>query len=256
MRIMKKIGMPSYGELVVCKITKIHPNSAFAKLIEYDKTGMIHVSEVASRWVRNIREFLKENQYVICRVMKIEGDHILLSVKRVARDQANRKLSEFKRERKAEKMLELVGKEKGKSLEEVYKEIGHRLQDSFGSLSKSFEIALKSPELLKSKGIPHNWIDSLIKIAKKSYVEKTYEIKARLKLVCYRPDGINVIKKALSRVRDSKYIDVKYISAPVYVLTGQGNDHKKLEADVEAVAEEIIKEINQNQGEASFELVK
>ena len=59
---MRKSGIPRRWEIVICQITKINPNSAFAKLVEYDKTGMIHVSEVASGWVRDIREFLRENQ--------------------------------------------------------------------------------------------------------------------------------------------------------------------------------------------------
>lgn len=252
---MKKKGMPENGELVICRITKIHPNSAFAELTEYGKTGMIHVSEVARRWVRNIREFLKENQYVVCRVMRIEGDHIYLSVKRVAKEQANSKLNEFKREKKAEKMFELAGKDLGKSLEESYEEIGYKLQDSFGSLIKVFEVALNNPELLKSKGIPKNWADALINIAKKSYVEKEYEVKAKLKLVCYEPDGIKVIKKVLMKARENN-LEVKYISTPTYMLVGKGKNHKELEARIEKTAEEIVKCIRQNNGEGSFDMVE
>jgi translation initiation factor 2 alpha subunit (eIF-2alpha) len=44
---MKKTGMPRPGEVVVCRIKSINPNSVFARLEEYDKEGMIHVSEVA-----------------------------------------------------------------------------------------------------------------------------------------------------------------------------------------------------------------
>ena len=32
---MRKQGKPGYGEVVVCKITKIFPNSAYAELVEY-----------------------------------------------------------------------------------------------------------------------------------------------------------------------------------------------------------------------------
>lgn len=252
---MKKRGYPEWGELVICRITKIHPNSAFAELTEYNKTGMIHVSEVARRWVRDIREFLKENQYVVCRVIRVEGDHIHLSVKRVAREQASSKLSEFKRERKAEKMLELAGKDLGKNLEESYEEIGYKLQDYFGSLSKVFDVALNNPELLKSKGVPKNWADSLVKIAKKSYVEKEYEVKARLKLICYEPDGIRVIRNVLSKVRESG-LDVRYISTPTYMLVGRGKNHRELEARVEKTAKDVVKGIEQNKGEGSFEMVE
>ena len=102
---MKKKGSPSRGELVICRIRKIYPNSVTAELTEYGMTGMIHVSEVASRWVRNIREFLKENQYVICRVIGVDGESIQLSAKRVRYEEKTARMNEFKRERKAEKLL-------------------------------------------------------------------------------------------------------------------------------------------------------
>ena len=43
---VKRNNMPQMGEFVICKITRINPNSAFAILEEYDKEGMVHISEV------------------------------------------------------------------------------------------------------------------------------------------------------------------------------------------------------------------
>ncbi|MCK4496634.1 MAG: S1 RNA-binding domain-containing protein [Candidatus Aenigmarchaeota archaeon] len=252
---MKKHGKPSWGELVICKITKIHPNSAFAELIEYKMSGMIHVSEVALKWVRNIRDFLKENQYVVCRVMRIDGDSISLSVKRVRREDADRRLNEFKRENKAEKMLELAGKKLKKSLSEAYEEVGYRLQEEFGSLVKAFEFALKNPELLKSKGIPKNWTDVLTEIAKKSFSENIYEVKAKLNLVCYQSDGIDVIKRVLSGA-EGDGLEVKYISAPEYMLVGRGKNYKEIETKIRNAAENIVNEVKKQKGECSFEIIE
>jgi translation initiation factor 2 subunit 1 len=252
---MRKSGYPSVGELVVCKITKLHPNSAFAELIEYKKTGMIHVSEVALKWVRDIRDFLKENQYLVCRVMRVEDDRISLSAKRVRREEADRRLNEFKRENKAEKLLELVGKKMGKSVDDIYREIGHRLQEEFGSLSKAFEFAFKKPELLESKGVPKKWTDVLVEIARKSYGEKVYEVKAKLNLVCYRPDGIGIIKKALLKA-EGDGIEVKYITAPEYMLVASGKNYKEIESKIRKAAEEITNEIKKHKGQCSFELLE
>jgi translation initiation factor 2 subunit 1 len=252
---MRKTGMPERDELVICRITKLHPNSAFAILVEYDKTGMIHVSEVAKRWVRDIREFVKENQYVVCRVMKVEGDHIFLSIKRVAKEQANSKLNEFKRERKAEKMLELAGKELDLDLNKSYEDVGYKLQDEFGSLFKAFEFAMNDPELLKSKGIPDKWVKVLSDIAAKNYVEKEYHVKASLKLVSYQPDGIKVIRNALSEA-ESSGLEVKYISAPKYLITGKGKKHKQVEAKVNKAAENVVKKIKQSNGLGEFKILE
>jgi len=252
---MRKSGLPERDELVICRITKLHPNSAFAKLVEYDKTGMIHVSEVAKRWVRDIREFIKENQYVVCRVMKVEGDHIFLSIKRVYKEQANSRLNEFKRERKAEKMLELAGKELGKDLEQSYDEIGYKLQDEFGSLSKAFQFAMNDQDILKAKGVPGDWIKVLSSIAAKNYIEKDYEVKANIKLVSYEPDGVKVIADALSKAEKGG-LEVKYISAPKYVIIGRGKKHKAVEAKVNRIADEVVKKVRQNNGSGEFKIVE
>ncbi len=233
---MRRTGYPEVNELVVCKIVKIYPNSAFAQILEYNKNGMIHVSEVASRWVRNIREFLKENQYVVCRVMSVDKDTIQLSVKRVRREEANSKLNEFKKEKKAEKLLELAAKELGKTLDDAYKEIGYTVQEEFGSLIKLFDYAIKNPDLLLSKGIPKKWVDKIVEIAKKSVSEKIYEVKSSLHIICYESNGIEIIKNALLNAQKKYNIEIKYISAPKYMLVSKGKNHKQVEANVRNAA--------------------
>lgn len=250
---MKKHGRPSERELVICKITKVHPNSAFAELIEYDLTGMIHVSEVALKWVRDIRDFVKENQYVVCRVMRIDGDSISLSVKRVRREESDRRLNEFKRENKAEKTLELAGKKMNKTLKQAYEEAGYRMQEEFGSLVKAMEFAVKDPNLMKSKGIPKAWVDALSETAGKSYSEKIYEVRAKMNIVCYQSDGIDVIKKILSDI-EKDGVEVRYVSSPEYVLIGSGKNYKDIQSKIREAAEKIEKEVKKHKGECSFEI--
>ncbi|MCX6814553.1 MAG: S1 RNA-binding domain-containing protein [Candidatus Aenigmarchaeota archaeon] len=253
---MKKKYDPQEGELVVCRITRINPNSAFAELVEYERTGMIHVSEVAARWVRDIREFIKENQYVVCRVIGVDRDHVSLSIKRVRQEEASSRINEFKRENKAEKLLEMVAKSIEKTPEQAFQEVGFRLQDQFGSLSKAFEIAWKNPELLKSKGIPNEWIQPIVEIVKKNYSEKTYELKAELNLMCYASDGIEIIRDALSKAVKENGIEVKYISAPKYMIIAKGKNYKEIEAKISGVAESITREINKCKGDCTFKMVE
>jgi translation initiation factor 2 subunit 1 len=248
---MRKLGLPERGELVVCEITKINPNSAYARLLEYEGSGMIHVSEVAKRWVRNIREFVKQNQLVVCKVRKAEPGYISLSIKRVNRNQADRRLQEFKRERNAEKFLEQVGKQFGKDLDETYEAVGHKLQDEFGSLHRTFEIALKNPDLFSEKGVDKKWADAIIDIARKSYVQKVYEVKAELSLICYADAGLDAIKEILSTV-SGKGLDVRYISAPKYQVTGKGDNFREVREAVEGACGEAVAAVENAGGEGSF----
>ncbi len=249
------MNIPKRRELVVCRVKSINPHSAVARIVEYNTTGLIHVSEVASRWVRNIREFLKINQYVVCRVMRVDGNNISLSVKRVYPEESARKLNEFKRERRAEKLLEMAGKKIGKTQEDMKREIGRLLKEEFGSFWKTFEIALKNPDLLTNKGLDKKWAEAIIDIAKKNYKEKVFRIKGNLRIVSYEPDGVEKIKK-ITKKAEEKGIKVQYVSAPKYVILGEGRDFKEIKSRVEAAGEEIVKEFSGSNGEASFELEK
>lgn len=252
---MRRQGTPRRFELVICKIIKIFPNSALVEMLEYKKKGLIHVSEVALRWVKDIREFIKLNQYVVCQTMRVDGEDVSLSLKRVRRPDAERKLNEFKRERKAEKLLELIAKGMKKNLDDAYREVGYILQEEFGSIHKSLEFAIKNPELLKSKGVPKEWLDPILEMVQKSYAEKVYEVKAKVNIKCYSSDGIKTIKKALSRA-DKDGLEVRYISAPNYMVTGRGKNFKDIRAKVKAAAEEISREISSHKGTCEFEITE
>jgi len=251
---MRKSGTPERNELVVCKITKLFPNSAYAELVEYGKTGMVHVSEVALKWVRDIREFLRVNQYVVCRVMRSDKDSIQLSIKRVRKNEAESKLNEFKRENRAEKLLEMIAKEKGKSLDDAYKEVGFLLQEEFGSLYKAFETALKNPDLLRAKGVPQEWAKSIIETAAKSFGEKVYEVKAELEVSCYAPNGVEVIKNAFANALKGTSVEARYLSSPRYMLVSRGKNIKKVKAEVQSVAEKIEKAIKASKGACTVKI--
>ena len=106
---VKRKGFPEIGEIVIVSVTRITPYSAMCKLEEYSgKEGMIHISEVSGKWVRDIRKFIKPNKTYAVKVMRVDerkGD-ITLSLKRVPKVDRTRKMLVYKREQKAEKILE------------------------------------------------------------------------------------------------------------------------------------------------------
>ncbi|MBU0953587.1 MAG: S1 RNA-binding domain-containing protein [Nanoarchaeota archaeon] len=251
---MKKQGLPKKYDVVICKVTKLFPNSATVEMIEYGKSGMVHVSEVASRWVRDIREFLKPNQIVTCRVMRVDGDQVSLSIKRVHKEEAASTMNAYNREKKAEKWLELAAQKQKKTLEQAYKEVGDMLIEEFGSLFKAFDVAAKKQELLKQKGITKMWIEPITEIAKKSIADKTFTFKANLNISVIRPDGIDVIQKALGSL--DKTLSVKYIAAPKYVLSITGKNPKELEKKLHEATETVEKQVRAAKGEFAAEFVK
>lgn len=70
------------GQILEGKITSITKFGAFVDLPE-GKTGMVHISEVAPTYVKEIRDFVTENQVVKVKVLSISEDgKIALSIKK------------------------------------------------------------------------------------------------------------------------------------------------------------------------------
>ena len=69
--VRKSQEWPNEGELIVGTVYKVVNYGAFANLEEYTgKEAFIHISEVSSGWVKNIRDHVRENQKIVARVLR------------------------------------------------------------------------------------------------------------------------------------------------------------------------------------------
>src|SRR3972149_1477812 len=149
---MVKKALPEVGELVICRISKINPHSAFAVLEEYGTEGMIHISEVSTGWVKDIRKFVKLDALTVAKVMRMdERGNVSLSLKRVSKSDENRRMKAYRMEQRAEKMLELAAQKLGKTAQEAHDEVGNIMQQNFGSLYDTFLAAVQKPDSLAKK---------------------------------------------------------------------------------------------------------
>jgi len=70
------------GAVLEGKVKSITNFGAFIALPE-NKTGMVHISEVANTYVSDIRQHLTEGQEVKVMVIAVEGNKVNLSIKRL-----------------------------------------------------------------------------------------------------------------------------------------------------------------------------
>ena len=100
----KKPDWPEVGDLVIATVEEVTDFGAYVKLDEYDKKGLLHISEISSSWIRNIRDFVREGQKVVLKVLRVdvEKGHIDLSLRRVTKREKIEKMMSYKKERKAE----------------------------------------------------------------------------------------------------------------------------------------------------------
>src|SRR3990170_2842269 len=144
----KEYEWPEEGELVVCSVQNVKNFGAFVSLDEHEgKEGFIHVRDVATGWVKYIRDHVREGQKVVCKVLGVDAErgHIDLSLKQVNEHQKREKVQEWKNEKKAEKLLEIVGTKVGKTLDQAFSEAGEKLVGEFGSLYGAFEEVAANP---------------------------------------------------------------------------------------------------------------
>lgn len=240
-----KKGMPTPGQLVLCTVKKISQFAAWCNLDEYQNLeGMIHVSEVAGKWIHDIKKYVKlEKQYVV-KVIKVEGGSINLSLKRVSKNQERSKWNEFRKEQRAEGILKVIAHELGIDLNEAYEKIGYPLKEQFGDLYAGFEEIKATPEILDELKLTPKMKEGLLKVIEKSFIEKEFILKAEMQLSTAEGDGVERIKKILLDL-EKDGIDVIHISAPRYRLEIKSKspkaDTKKFEQQMEKAVSNATK---------------
>jgi len=250
--------LPEKGELVVCTVTKAKGFGAFVELEEYPgKRGFIHIKEVAPGWVKNIRDYVREGQRIVCKVMDVDPSkgYVDLSLKRVNEHQKREKIQQWKNEQKAKKLLEMVGKRVGINLEKCYKEFGYELIKKFGSLYAAFEEVARDEKVLEEEGFNGEWVEAFVEIAKENIVIPYVEIKAYVEMFCPTSDGIKHIRKALGMIEGKKgeiEIEVRYISAPLYRIEVRAPDYKSAEKELRARVEKSLEYIKKHGGNGKF----
>jgi translation initiation factor 2 subunit 1 len=257
---MMKKEYPEEGELVVGTITKVQGFGAFVSLDEYpNKEGFIHISEIATGWVKRIRNFVREKQKVVCKVVHVDEakKHIDLSLKKVNDHQRREKIQDWKNAQKATKLFEMVAHELGKSVEQCYKEFGDALMKKYVTMYAAFEECAYDPDTLKNDGFSGDWLKKFEEVAKGSITVPFVEIKGMLCLTSYLPDGITHIKEALSIAEKSEFddvtIDIKYIGAPRYMIKVKAPDYKIAESQMKKAVERAEAYMKKTKGECEFQ---
>jgi len=229
--------LPQENELVFAVVKKIMPYGAFCSIPEYgDLEGFMHVSEVAPRWIKNIHEFLSENQKLVAKVYRVDAakNQVDLSLKRVSDQEKANKIEKMKRGARATKLLQVAIKNSKtkKTFDKLKTEIEAQYEDMYLFLESvrddgdpAFE-GLDIPKELKKE-----LEDLVAKYVKKPVVE----ISRTFKITCYEPDGIDAIKKALEGV------PAHYLGAGRYQMKVESEDPKAADKEMDKTAAKVEK---------------
>ena len=106
--------------------------------------AFLHISEISSARIRNVRDFVREKQKMVLKVVHVnlEKGHIDLSLRRVTKRERIEKIKAWKKDRKGEVLLRAVAEKVGLPIPEVYQKAGVILEEKVG-LYEGFEKVLK-----------------------------------------------------------------------------------------------------------------
>ncbi len=248
---------PEGGELIIGTVDSIFRQGAFISLDEYgNKRGMLHLSEISPKWVRNIRDYVREGQKVVLVVLKVNPSrgHIDLSLRRVTDAQRKEKLQEVKQKQRSKKLLELLAKELKLSAEEMVS-IKMEVENKFDSLYAGLEAVASDSSNMDKLDITKEWKPPFLELIQNSIKTPLVDITGYVSLRCFEEDGIERIRESLKKIKDydpEHNIDVAYVSAPLYRITVVAKDYKSAERLLRNSAEESITYLNRYNGSGEF----
>lgn len=224
------------GELVLCTVTQIGKTTVFVK-IEGNGDGTIVTSEIAPGRIRNLRDYVIPGKKIVCKVLRIDGSNINLSLRRVSQKEHKEIMEKFEKERNSLSILRSVLKEKAEAIaEEMKKE---------SSLYEFLQSCKVDPKKLE-KHVKKDDAERICKILQEKK-EKLIEVKKEINLSSKKPDGIKIIKNILSVCKGN--CEISYLAAGRYSVKMKSDDYKKANHEISKTLEQIEKLSKENKAD-------
>jgi translation initiation factor 2 subunit 1 len=238
-------------------VTKVTDYGAYVSLDEYKgKEGLIHISEISSTWVRNIRNHVREGQKLVLKVLRIntEKGQVDLSLRRVTGREKAETLLEWKKHKKAESILKSAVEKLAldpASTEKLYKTFLEKYGTYYDALQEAVE---EGEETFAKLGIDPSWAKVLTEIARTKIKTEKASLKAVVELTCSRPDGIELIKRSLQNAKKTKKprgttVKVYAVGSPKYRIEVTARDYNEAENIMKQAVDEALASINEVGGQ-------
>lgn len=215
------------GDIVSCTVDRIVGTTVFVNIDGTDKEGSIILSEVAPGRIRNLREYVVPKKTIICKVLRVSGENLNLSLRRVKEKEKKEILEQNKLERSYLKIMKTILKERTKEIVEGIK----KTQKLYDFLEEAKEDSKKLEKLIGKEDSKK--ILDILKAQKK----KTIVLKKELFFSTSSPEGLKLIKELLG---NEKEVEIKYIKAGKYSIKREDTDLKKADTKIKEIIEKII----------------
>ncbi|NPE26384.1 hypothetical protein HNV12_00045 [Methanococcoides sp. SA1] len=221
------------GDLILCKVKKVTSTITFVEMPNGHE-GTIISSEIAAGRIKLMRQYVVPNKQIVCKILRIDGDHVHLSLRRVNSKEKKEVMQKFKQSQATNVAFKQILKEKAHEVKEAILEEFEDLRD--------FITQAKSDKKLVEKHIPEEHHEAIKKVINKK--RKNEQLRQKIEIKCIENDGVTRIKKIFDLKNNN--LKVTYISAGKLSLKLTVEDFKQGKKEMAEILEELEKRAKEN----------
>lgn len=211
-------------DLVLCTVKSIEGTTIFLEL-EDGKQASLTFSEVSPGRIRNIRDFINIGKKVVCKVLRVKGDHIEASLRRVTTKEREQVLEKYTKERTLVAILKpILGDRTSNVLEKI---------SSDYDLADFLDKARENPKLIESF-VSKTDYPALEKILAEKR-EKEKEIKRTITIRSQSESGL----KEIQHVLESNKAQVRYLGSSKFSIAVKDKEFKKANVKMSQILKEM-----------------
>jgi translation initiation factor 2 subunit 1 len=251
-----RTGLPEEGEILLCEVSNIHFHSVFVKILEYQIDGMVHISEIAPGRIRNIRDYVKEGKFIICKVLRVseEKKQVDLSLRRVNEREKTQKNNQIKQEQRAEKIIEKIAVFQKIKPEELYNKVAPLFLKNYPWLYNAFLDISEGKAKISDFILDKKLSELLEKSIKDDIKPSVSEIHGEFIIRTFASNGADIIKDAFSEVKKSVKgnYKIKYEGGGKYRVEIKEKDFTVCHATLDSMTSLLEKRFKNPESEFSF----
>ena len=257
-----EVVIPEIGELVVASVTNIAKYGGYLKLEDYPFDGFLHISQVSSRWVRNIKNILRPRQKIVVKVLRRDtvNKSVDVSLKDVSSSDKKRVMREWKKSLRGEQLLDEFSKASNKNLEELEEKLTPVLK-RHPNIYDTLERILTDPEELDKTSLDEDEKRGIMEFLERRLKPKKYEYEIQVEVSFKGKGGVYKVRDTLGRIKaaaDKEGLDTKIIimGAPTYLVKLSSFKPELLKRSAEKVVVDQLKKIEKKGVKTSLKNIK
>ncbi len=251
---------PAVDEPVVGLVKRVEKYGAYLDLLDYPGwEGFVHVSEISLKWIRNIRDYLREGQRDVFRVLRVNlaAKQADVSLRRISQKEREENMRLWKRKQRLIRILKFLSERSGRNEEELRKLIVEPALRRGLSLYDVLLEALEEESLPSWMEIDENLAKLLMEIVAQEIKIREVTVQGILIMSVPRGDGVEVIRRAVSlglEAARKEDVSITTMGAPRYLVRVKAEDMESGRKIIEKVAEACLSVVREAGGRGELQM--